>query len=334
MRRTIYAVLILMTLVFSLGSALAISTSINDSYSPGETIITQISGNILSPITTGNVELKREGHIGVAFESDVKKLGENYYLWVLAPTLLGNYTLIIKDITTTISGKIQEISYEKNFSISGNLTDYSVKPGFISTNKSFQIKVQLNEDYNKQIDINFLKETNFTLKPGENTLDFSISEINESGLFNLSIGKYNPPVYVQVNKPISISTGGNATGNATEIINLTNLTITRNVTSAEEEAINKERLKYNCSQYPGTICKADETCSGESIFSNDSTDKRCCVNGKCASKTPGRGSSAWIGYLIAAIVIIAGVFIWIRYKKIKAEKNPIKRVLSAERKTP
>ena len=327
MGRTIYAVLVLMTLVFFLGSVSAISTSIKDLYSPGETVITEISGGILEPIVPNDIELKQRAHIGFAFDFDVKKIGENYYLWFNAPEVADNYTLIINDIITYVSGKVKEIDYEKNFSVSGNLTDYSVKPGFVSTNKSFQVKVQLNEDYNKQIDLKFLEETNTTLKPGENTLDFSISGINESGLFNLSVGKYNLPVYVQAGKKTFVL----VVGNKTEVIDLTNITASRNLTSEEEEAINQERLKYHCSEFPGKICNADESCSGESIVS---LDGQCCVNGDCVSKTSEGGSSAWIGYLIAAIVILAGIFIWIRYRKIKAEKNPIKKILSPERKAP
>ena len=326
MKKTIYVVLVLIALVFSLGSTSAISTSIKDSYSPGETIITEISGNILSSISSSNVELERKGHIPVPIDFEVKKLGENYYLWFIAPELSDNYTLMIKDITTVVSGKVQEIDYEKNFSISGNLTDYSVKPGFVSTNDTFVVKIQFNEDYDKNIELNFLGESNLTLKPGENTLMFSISRINESGLFNLGIGKYNLPVYVYVDKKTVVATGENAS----EIVDLTNLTSTRNLTSEEEEAINQERLKYHCSVF-GDICNADETCSGEIKIS---LDGQCCVNGECVSKTSEGGSSAWIGYLIAAIVIIAGIFIWIRYRKIKAEKNPIKKILSSGRKTP
>jgi len=326
MRRTIYLILVLMTLVFSLGITSAISTSLKESYSPGETIITDISGNILAPIGSSNVLLEIKGHISVPIDFEVKKLGENYYIWFIAPEPADNYTLIIRDISTVVSGRVQEIDYEKNFSISGNLTDYSVKPGFISTNKSFQIKVQLNEDYNKQIDLKFVKVTNTTLKPGENTLEFPISEINESGLFNLSIGKYILPVYVQTDKKTIISET-----NATEIINLTNLTSDRNITSEEEEAIRQERLKLLCSDYPGKKCNADEVCSVEPYIVSDGP---CCVYGECISKQEEGGSNAWIGYLIAAIVIIAGIFIWIRYKKIKAEKNPIKKVLSSEKKMP
>ena len=239
--------------------------------------------------------------------------------------MIDNYTLIIKDITTTLSGKVQEIDYEKNFSVLGNFTDYSVKPGFVSTNKSFQIKVQLNEDNNKQIDLEFLKKTNFTLKPGENTLEFPIDDIIKSGLFNLSLGKYNLPVYVQVDKNIVISGG-----NETEIIDLTNPSDTENLTP-EEEAINKESSKYHCIDYQGNLCKADETCS---VRPRTTLDGQCCVNGNCISKTAGSESSAWIGYLIAAIVVIGGVFIWIRYKKIKAEKNPIRKSLLSEKRTP
>jgi len=73
MKRTIYAVLVLMALVFSLGTASAISTSIKDSYSPGETIVTGISGNILNSIVPSNIKLERKGHINIPIDFELKK---------------------------------------------------------------------------------------------------------------------------------------------------------------------------------------------------------------------------------------------------------------------
>jgi len=335
MRRAIFAVLVLMTLVFFLGSVSAISTSIKDSYSPGETIITEISGDIRGSITSSNVKLERISNISgspifVPRYFELKKLGESYYLWFDAPEPAENYTLTIKNITTVVSGKVQEIKYQRNFSVSGNLTDYSVSPGFISTNKSFQINAKLNEDYDKQIDLEFLKKTKTTLKPGENTLEFSISGINQSGLLNLSVGKYTLPIYVQVGK----KTGVSNVSNATEINEPTNATSTENVTSEEEEIVNEEAPTLYCSEYPGKKCNANETCSGgEEKKSLDSLS--CCVSpGDCVLKKTGAGS-AWIGYLIAAIIIIVIIFIWIRYKRVKAEKNPvIQKAMLADKKVP
>lgn len=328
MKREMHSALLITMVICSLSLVSAISTNLEDSYAPGETIITEILGNILEPITNANVELRRE-HILVPFDYEVKKLGDKYYLWMTSPTQQINYTLKIKDITTYVSGNIRKIDYEKNFSVSGNLSDYSIKPGVILAEKDFEIKVQLNEDNEKSIALKFIEEKTFVLKPGENIIKFSITGINESGLFNLSLGKYNVPVYIKANKTAALFFNlTNKTG-GTEEVDLINAT---SENPEEQEAINRERMKYHCYEFPGKICGANQVCSGETIVSLDGS---CCVNGDCAAEASGGGSSAWIGYLIAAIVVIAGVFIWMRYIKVKKEENPlIKRIHSLDKRIP
>ena len=324
-RNIIHIILVTFLIIIATQFSYAISTEIKDSYLPKETIITEISGSIIDPIATSNVELKR-GHILVPIDYDVKKLGDKYYLWAIAPEQQANYTLFIKDITSYVSGRIEKVDYEKNFSVSGNLIDYYAKPGFASTDKDFEIKVTLNEDNNKEIKTEFLEEGNFTLKPGENIIKFSISGINESNLFGLEIGKYNIPVYVRVNKSSAISLIRNIT-NLTAIDNITEILDFESLTEEEKEEVNEKTSKYRCVELfsGGKICAADEKCSGDIIVSLDGP---CCVgaNAACVKSKEG-GGSAWIGYLIAAIVIIAGIFTWIKYKKVKAEENPVARKL-------
>jgi len=327
MKRNIASFFVLVILSLSMVSA--ISLDIKETYSPKENIISEISGSVLEPIIPTNVELRR-GHILVPWDYEIKKLGEQYYLWAIAPEQEMNYTLIIKDITTHVSGEIKKINYEKNFSVSGNLTDYYIRPGFVLTEKDFEIKVQLNEDFDKTIDLIFLETTDYTLKPGENTIEFSISEINETKTFNITIGKYDLPAHIRIDETSPIRTRTNIS-NASEIIDLTNLTIVEDLSEEELSELEQERLKYNCYEVPGNVCEADETCSGNSIIT---LDGQCCVNGVCESSDED-GGLAWVGYLIAAIVIIVGVFVWLRYKRVKVIKNPIeKRALGLHKKKP
>jgi hypothetical protein len=312
---------------------LAITTSIKDSYAQGETVVTRIDGNILSPIKSTNIEVKRAGHIIVPIEYELKKLGESYYLWFITPATENNYTLFINNITTTVSGNVWDVSYQKNFSVSGNLTDYSIKPGVVLTSDDFEIKVVLNEDIDKSIDVKFIEESDFTLKPGENTITFSIKGINETTLVNASVGKYELPVYVRVNKTTPVV---NLTENET-LTNMTNENASvlieniseENLTQGQEQVINEERAKYHCYEYPGKVCEANQVCSGQTIVSSDGS---CCVNGDCAAPSGG-GGYAWIGYLIGALVLVGVVFLVIKYRKVKAEGNPLqKKVEAIERK--
>ena len=182
-------------LIFLSMNAAAVSTTLKSSYLPGETIIAEISGNILQPIEKTQVELKR-GHITTPSEYDLKRLGDRYFIWAIAPNTENNYTLIIKDIVTTVSGKTESIHFEQNFSVTGNLTDYFIKPGFIFTREDFAVEIQLNEDSTKKITVDFPFTKEILLKPGKNLVQFSLEESNASGFLEINIGKYIFPIYI------------------------------------------------------------------------------------------------------------------------------------------
>jgi hypothetical protein len=314
-----FAVFIL--LVCSLQAASAISTSMKETYEPGETIIAEVYGNILEPIKPENVIFKR-GHVAIALEYGINKLGERTFIWAISPEAGNNYTLEIKNIATSVLGKAQTISYEKNFSVAGNITDYSIKPGIVYANADFKIVAQLNRDENIAIKVDFPYERDVGLKPGANTISFSIKNINETKLFNISIGKYIVPAYVISNKTEAYNYGNltiNNTGGEEE-----NLTAGHNETIDNGgEEITEDSAMHYCVEYNGNICGANEACSGETKITKDGS---CCINGKCSAKGEG-GSLSWIGYVLAALVIILGVYIWVRYKKVKAEKNPLKKII-------
>ena len=188
------ATLLIIT-VLTLHSVLAISTDLKMSYSPGETIITEISGNILEPLLTSNVNLYRD-YIEQPLEFDIKKLDNRYFIWMTAPKFENTYTLVIKDIVTTTSGKVEKIDFMQNFSVSGSLVDYSIKPGLIFTSKDFEITAILNEDKEKEISLDFSNRGNFTLHPGSNTIKLSISEIKETSFTRINIGRYSVPAFI------------------------------------------------------------------------------------------------------------------------------------------
>ena len=322
-------IVFLIILVLCVQGAMAISTNMKDSYLPEETAIITLAGEIVNPISPTMVEFKR-GHVLVPFDYEMKKLGEQYYIWFVTPKAENNYTLVIKDITTTVSGRAELVTYEKNFSVRGNLSDYFVRPGIVSTDKDFELTVVLSGDYDKSIFTKFIETTNMTLKPGENKLEFSIEGIKESALFELIIGKYSMPAYITINKP------DKPAGNLTVIIGGINISLadtdTENLSEISQEKLNAERLKHPCYDFSGSTCTADERCNGDTIVSADGP---CCVNGICLKIESEGGSLAWLGYLLGAIVIIAGIFIWIKYKKVKTEKNPLgKKVQAIEKKAP
>ncbi len=182
-------------IVFLIYNTSAISSDLKATYDMGETIIGEISGEIISGIEKNKIELRRE-HVGVPFEYDIKRLGDKYYIWLIAPKNEGDYSLIIRDISTFINGKISEIDFIHNFSTASNFTDYFIKPGFIFTDKEFDIETILNEDNEKNVSIDFPLEKEIILKPGKNILKFSLDSIKKTEFVKIKIGKYIIPAYL------------------------------------------------------------------------------------------------------------------------------------------
>ncbi|MEK6908600.1 MAG: hypothetical protein AABX23_00935 [Nanoarchaeota archaeon] len=174
--------------------ASSISTTMLQSYQPGETMIIEIQGNILQPIERNDIVFKR-AHVSIAVDYDVKRILDKYYLYAQVPTNLNNYTLFINDISTTVNGQNQAVNFNQTFQVSGNLTDYSVNPGFVVTNQDFFLVVRSNLDQQTTINVNFPEERAIAINPGINNIQFPIIS-KSSGVYLITIGKYTVPTQI------------------------------------------------------------------------------------------------------------------------------------------
>ena len=172
----------------------AVSIDIQPSYHPGETLISKVYGNILEQIPRENVELLR-GHVQVAADYDIKKIGNDYYIYMILPTVQNNYTLVIKDVVTTVNGTIQTVTLEKNFTTLGPLIDYSINPGVIISKENFKINIFSYIDSQISINTDFPDERSIILNSGENSINFDISLIN-NGIYTANVGTYNVPILI------------------------------------------------------------------------------------------------------------------------------------------
>lgn len=323
MRRACLLFVSALILAFCFVNAGAISTDLKESYEAGETMIIKILGVVSEPIGLQDVIFKR-GHVAISLDYDVRKISDNYYIWAIAPLSENNYTLEITNVATIISGEAKEINYEQNFSVLGNLTDYSIRPGFIYSEKDFTITALLNEDNAKTISVDFPDEREISLIPGQNTISFSLKNLNDAGFYNITIGKYVLPAYLIANKTPERIVNITEEEETEEIVlrNLTNTTVIRLI----ESGTPSDQKEYYCEELYGQVCSTSEFCHGTGDNRTIVTkgDKGCCINGKCLAKAGGGGGS-WIGYLIAVIVIIAIAFIWIKYKRAKPGKTMIEK---------
>lgn len=175
--------------------AFAISTDMKEVYQPRETLIIEILGNILEPITPEDVELKRI-NVQVPWEYDVKRIGSSYYIYGLLPNAENNYTLYINDIATTVNGRVERIDFNQSFTTQGEIIPYSVRPGFDIVTDELEFEIFLNRDIPEIISIDFPEEHDFTINPGENTLRFTLSDFYEQQFRIIQIGIYSIPVLI------------------------------------------------------------------------------------------------------------------------------------------
>ena len=184
----------LLLLLFLISSVSAISTDMKEIYNQGETLIVEILGNILQPIDKEDVEIFR-GHVQVPIDYDVKRVGDNYYFYGIAPLDENNYTLKINDIFTTVNGVEERIDFEQNFTTSNEISPYSIKPGFAIFEESFEFILTLNEDLDRTISVDFPEPSEVILNPGENELEINSIE-NETGFRLINIGDYSVPIFI------------------------------------------------------------------------------------------------------------------------------------------
>lgn len=199
MKRGIYLLVFILTI--SLIGVSAVSSNIRGSYKPAETVVVELSGSILEPIAFENVMIKRN-NIEIATDYDVKKLGEKYYIWFTAPKEANNYTLLIKNLKTLVNGIPQTIDFSQNFTVSGNLIDYSIIPGFIMAMNNFQMNAKVYGDNDIPIDIDFPYQRQVLLKPGDNIIKFDISSVSGNKFLTLHLGFYSLPVYIVKNETL------------------------------------------------------------------------------------------------------------------------------------
>jgi len=172
----------------------AISSDLRESYAPSETAIVHLAGNILEPISSSQLKIKKVNQ-AIGFEGDVVKIGDEYYVWFIAP-IAGNYTLIIENVHTTIGGIPEIVDFAQKFAVIGGRIDYSVNPGVIFKTDNFVVTANLYEDFDKTISIDFPLARAVTLRPGINYLSFSVEEIIGTQITTINIGQYAIPSYI------------------------------------------------------------------------------------------------------------------------------------------
>jgi hypothetical protein len=167
-------------LLFPLVSSLEFVVSGN--VKQGETIITKLSGNILTPVTKENVFFYRYDAgipVKIPVEYDIKKINEDYYLYAfLSGKSPGNYSVYIKNVKYMEGASVSEEDIIRNFTIINETADFSLKPGFVVTAENFYLEVQNLKDSQISIDI----KTNVNATPAARDILISSLQSKEASM--------------------------------------------------------------------------------------------------------------------------------------------------------
>lgn len=204
-------------LILILPAISAVEFTMNSEFAQGETLMAKVSGNFIESILKENVFLYR-GHIRVPLELEVAEINDDFYIYA---QLLGknpnNYSIRIENVKYMRLGQVIEEDLTKNFSITEEIADFSIEPGFVITDEDFFIEVQNLQEQDITIDIieNKTSEEEGILgflfeEEAERAIDlrseeikeisFSIKNITKSALTMIELStanlKYEIPVYI------------------------------------------------------------------------------------------------------------------------------------------
>jgi len=159
----------------------AAQIDMKSSFSQGETLLAQVSGNFQSQIQQQNVFLY-QGHVRVSFIPYIQKIQDIFYIYgQLSTNSSGNYSLVISGVNYIQSGQSYNSDIIKNFTIMNSLADFSINPGFLQTSGNFSIDAQSLADNTILIN-SFIKN----------------SGTQDSGLFSLFGGTFQEGAKTQI----------------------------------------------------------------------------------------------------------------------------------------
>ncbi|MFH1710813.1 MAG: hypothetical protein ABH840_00710 [Nanoarchaeota archaeon] len=210
MKRVLLGLFILFSASFILFSASLVSAlniDMKSSFQPGETILGSIEANFLTQLTPQNIYFYSD-RVSIPLVFDIAKINDKYYFYVILPIQERDYTMIIKDAHYFENGQEQLRDIETNFSVSGNITEFSVYPGFIITKNNFTLSLESKNQaldvtikvQNQSIQVNLpiakTKKVDLTVNSNNFTMEFiSVSSQNTNYNIPIAILSSNTSIY-------------------------------------------------------------------------------------------------------------------------------------------
>ncbi|MBI2043417.1 hypothetical protein HYT25_03445 [Candidatus Pacearchaeota archaeon] len=151
--------------IFLLSTISAVEFQGKTDFQQGETFLARISGNFFEPISENDIIFLR-GHTRISIVPFVEKIDNDFYIYgQLLNKQPGNYSLVIENAKILEFGQIIEKDLERNFTINENFSDFSIEPGFISTDGSFDVEVQNLKDSEIILSYKIVNESEISEEP-------------------------------------------------------------------------------------------------------------------------------------------------------------------------
>ncbi|MBU3913537.1 MAG: hypothetical protein KKE50_05600 [Nanoarchaeota archaeon] len=192
-------VLLLFLILLSFNIVSALNIELNENFQPGETALGTIEANFLSPITPENIYFYSD-RVSIPLVFDIARISDKYYFYIILPVHERNYTMMLKNAHYFENSKEILADIEKNFSVLGNITEFSVYPGFIITKQNFTLSLE-SKNQAQDITIQVQNQTKQVHIPIAQTkkVDLSVSSDNFT-LTSISISgantKYEIPLAI------------------------------------------------------------------------------------------------------------------------------------------
>ncbi len=195
---------------FSLISAAQINfTKGSSDFNQGETLIAKVSANFIEQPTSDNVFFYRDGHIRVSFVYETSKINDDFYIYALLNgKQAGNYSIVLGNVRYMNGALESDENITKDFTISGNLSDFSVTPGFVSTSEDFFLEVQNLQSEEITVSTstsdNLLAPNSINIKSGE------IKEINfvrsgQGSFETIKLSSPNTEYFIPVSAGVNVT---------------------------------------------------------------------------------------------------------------------------------
>jgi len=174
----------------------AVEFDVNTNFDQGETLIAKVSGNFLEPPAKENIFFYR-GHVQIPINHYFAKINNEFYIYALLEDKTpNNYSISIENVRYIQGTQTSEEDLVKNFSISNNVAEFSVDPGFVVTDQDFSLEFQNLQDNPIEIEIKrtFGEDKIISLISGEiKEVNLELGNITESVLevINISSGDTN-----------------------------------------------------------------------------------------------------------------------------------------------